>query len=105
MERKSSSKKKGFFGSIFDKIKTGIKTVKDKIFGVTDNNTTAGTTDTTTTASSGGVNKTEQDKVTGLTGYGKFELKFNNQGNTVDADNKGKDPKSGGETEHDEEVL
>ena len=60
---------------------------------------------TTTTSSSGGVDKSEQDKVTGLTGYGKFELKFNNQGNSVSTEDKGKDPKSGGETEHDEEVL
>ena len=76
---------KGFFANIFDNIKTsiknGFKNVKEKIFGAKDNNSGTGNTDNNsgTTSGTGGVSKTEQDKVTNLTGYGKFNLTFNNQ--------------------------
>ena len=100
-------KQKGFLGSIFDKIKAGIKTVKDKIFGTSENNTAAaGTTDNNaTTAGTGGVNKDEQN-VEALTGHGKIKLEFGTPvSQTASTESKGKDSKSGGEPEHDEEVL
>ena len=57
-------RERGFLGNIFDKIKAGIKIVKDKIFGTTESNTETGTTDNNTagtTSGTGGVNKDEQD--------------------------------------------
>ena len=103
-------KQKGFFGNIFDKIKDGIKTVKEKIFGTAENNVTSnGNNDnnnnTTGTSGTGGVNKDEQN-VEALTGHGKIKLEFGAPTiQTSGTESKGKDPKSGGETEHDEEVL
>ena len=100
-------KQKGFLGSILDTIKAGIKTVKDKIFGTSENNTAAaGTTDNNaTTSGTGGVNKDEQN-VEALTGHGKIKLEFGTPvSQTASTESKGKDSKSGGEPEHDEEVL
>ena len=81
--------------------------MKDKIFGTSENNTAAaGTTDNNaTTAGTGGVNKDEQN-VEALTGHGKIKLEFGTPvSQTASTESKGKDSKSGGEPEHDEEVL
>ena len=74
---------KGFFSNILDNIKKGIKdgikSIKEKIFGTTENNTETGTTDNNntsgTTSGTGGVNKDEQDAMN-LTGHGKINLTF-----------------------------
>ena len=100
-------KQKGFLGNLFEKLKSGIKTVKDKIFGASENNnTTTGTADNNaTTTGTGGVNKDEQN-VEALTGHGKIKLEFGTSASqTVGTESKGKDSKSDGEPEHDEEVL
>lgn len=85
-------KQKGFLGNLFDKIKAGLKTVKDKIFGIAESNTETGATDnnntTGTTSGTGGVNKDEQDAMN-LTGHGKINLVYGTPA-TVGED----DPKS-----------
>ena len=84
---------KGFFANIFGIVKDFVvdkfKNIKESVFGNSDSNNNGTTDSATSTNSSGGVNKTEQDRVTELTGYGKFNLKLNNQTPTVE-DDKGK---------------
>ena len=89
-------KQKGFFGNIFDKIKAGLKIVKDRIFGTVESNTETGTTDNntaSTTSGTGGVNKDEQN-VMNLTGHGKINLTFTTPAVVGEEDKKSKSMES-----------